>query len=137
MSFLSKLFGKPDSPIKITQNVVRTVIPLGTNPDQAIIEQLRKVGFDLSTPLHIRHIFIMPTKDAANQIGEELKARSLIPETTEEGGRWKVAAGEEMVLEESSIAAKRADFSNLAGNFGGKYAGWEMKTIRKASFKIG
>lgn len=136
MSFFDKLFGKSDSPIKITKNVFTTKFPPGTNPDQAIIEQLRKAGLDLSSPFHIRHIFVLPNREAADQMVSELKSRGLNPETSEAAGSWKVAAAEDMVLEEAAMAAKRAEFSSLAGNFGGKYGGWEMKTIKKTSFKI-
>ncbi|PYV16134.1 MAG: hypothetical protein DMG21_12695 [Acidobacteria bacterium] len=131
MSFLSKLLGKSTGPMKVTQANVRTAIANGEDPDQAIIKQLRNAGLDLSSPFHIHHIFSMPSSDAANQIGEQLKSRGLSPETSEESGHWKVAAVEDMILEECSMKAMREEYSKLAGNFGGKYAGWELKTTQK------
>jgi hypothetical protein len=116
-------------------------IPAGEDPDEAIIEQLRKAGLDLSSPFHIRYIFIATSEDSARQLSEELKPYNLNPEINQESSVWKVAVAEEVVLDESSMKAKRAKFSSLAGNFGGKYAGWELKTIhktiQKTTFKIG
>ncbi|SRR6266571_2579120 len=137
MSFLSKLFGKGATVSKEMRTEVRTAIPAGQDVDRAILEQLRKAGLDLSNPFHIRHIFSAPTGDAARGLQQELESRGLKPELTEESGRWKIALPEELVLEESSMAAKRAEFQSLAGNFGGAYAGWELKTTEKRTIEIG
>lgn len=142
MSFLSKLFVKsPVSSTSVKRMETRVTIPAGKDPDQAIIEQLRKAGLDLSTPFHIRHIFTVNSEDSARQLSEELKSRNLKPEITRESSLWKIAVPEDVALDESSMKAKRAEFSSLAGNFGGKYAGWELKTVQKTvqktSFKIG
>ena len=136
MNFLSKLFGKGVTASRETRTEVRT-IPAGQNVDRAIIEQLRNAGLDLSRPYHIRHIFSVPTGDAARELQRELESRGLKAELSEESGRWKIAATEELILEEASIAAERAQFQSLAGNFGGAYAGWELKTTQKRSIEIG
>ncbi len=68
-----------------------------------------------------------PSRDSAHQLAQELRARGLHPELREEGGRWKIAAPEDVALSESRMTARRTEFSSLAGNFGGQYHGWETK----------
>jgi hypothetical protein len=138
MNFLSRLFVKVATPSKVMRTEVRTTtLPAGQNVDRAIMEQLRNAGLDLSNPFHIRHIFSAPTGDAARELQRELESRGLKAESSEESGRWKIAATEELILEEASIAAERAQFQSLAGNLGGSYAGWELKTTQKRSIEIG
>ncbi len=137
MSFLSKLFGKSSVEIKVTKNVQSTVLPPGTDVDKAVMEQLRKSGIDLSAPFHVHQIFIMPTKESADRLGEELKSRGLSPEILDEHGHWKVVATEELVLDESALKTKRGEYASLGSNFGGGYIGWEVKTTKKFSTKVG
>src|SRR5712692_5321083 len=135
MSWFSKLTGKTEVAKNESHTEIRTKIEPGQDVDRTIIEQLRKVGLDLSAPFHIRYIFTAPTRDSAHQLTQELKARGLHPEVSEQGGQWKLAAPQDVVLSESAMAAQRAEFSSLAGNFGAQYRGWELKAKQTKTVK--
>ncbi len=128
MSLLDWLKGK-DASIKTTvKSEVRTTIKTDqANADRTIIEQLRKVGLDLSAPFPIRYIFTAPSREKAHELAREVEARGFQPELSEEGGRWKIAAPKDVVLTENGMTAQRTEFTSLAQNFGGQYHGWEMK----------
>ncbi len=99
MSLLSWLKGKNQLVKTKIQSEVRTTIKPGqADVDRTIIEQLRNAGLDLSASFHIRYLFTAPTRDSAHQLAQELRARGLHPELTEEGGRWKIAAPEDVVV---------------------------------------
>lgn len=98
-----------------------------TDADRAIIEQLRKVGLDLTSPFPVRYIFSAPDGEKAREIAQELQARGFQSEVSEEGGRWKIAAPKDVVLTEDGMAVQRTEFTSLAGNYGGLYHGWEME----------
>lgn len=128
MSLLSWLKGNDGRVQTKIQSEGHTKITTAqADADRTIIEQLRKVGMDLSAPFHIRYVFTAPSRESARQLAQELEGRGLHAEVSEEGGRWKIAAPQDLVLSESEMATKRAEFTNLAGNFGGQYHGWEMK----------
>ena len=135
MNWFSKLSGKTEVVKTESRTEIRTKIEPGQDVDRTMIEQLRKAGFDLSTPFHIRYIFTAPTRDSAHQLTQELETRGLHPEVSEEGGRWRIAAPQEVVLSESGMAVQRAEFSSLAGNFGAQYYGWEMKAKQTKTVK--
>jgi hypothetical protein len=137
MSWFSKLGGKTEVAKTESHTEIRTKIEPGQDVDRAILEQLRKVGLDLSAPFHIHYIFTAPTRDSAHQLIRELEARGLHAEVSEEGGRWKIAVPQDVVLTESGMAAQRAEFSSLAGNLGAQYHGWEMKAKQTKSIKLG
>ena len=138
MSLLSWLKGK-DKPVttSVESQIRMTMRPGQVDVDRTILEQLRKVGMDLSAPFHINYVFTTPTHESARQLAQELEARSLHAEVSEEGGRWRVVAPHDLVLTESELAGKRTEFTSLAGNFGGQYHGWEMKAKQTKSIKLG
>jgi hypothetical protein len=136
MSWLSRLRGKNEVVKTETHSEIRTKIEPGQDVDRGIIEQLRKVGLDLSATFHIRHVFTTPTQDSARQLVQELESHDHHCEVSEEGGRWKIAAPQDVVLTESGMAAQRAEFTSLVGNFGGQYHGCEFKAKQTKTVKL-
>ena len=98
--------------------------------DRAVLDQLRGRGSDLSLPRHTIHFLYFPTRGAAQEAAEILRAGGHIANTrprnpAASANSWPVLVETVAVVDEATIASGRETFESLATRFGGEYDGWE------------
>ncbi len=96
--------------------------------DSRVIDLMAEVGADLSAATEVNHYLYFPTQEAAEHAGEKLHERKFdthvgapMPGSRE----WCLLASHTAVVSDSVVGLLRASMERLAGEFGGKYDGWE------------
>ena len=109
-----------------------TAIPSGemnrrTAAQQALIDEMRQMGTDLTRPTDICHLLAFPSQQTAKQAAEHLETVGFRVTTLDDdiGGEWLVFAGNEQVLNARYLALVRIAMECLAAGFGGRYDDWE------------
>lgn len=97
-----------------------------SDPDQAVLEQLKKAGSDLSKPHDIEFFLYFPNESGAKQAATKIKEAGFAVEArpAAQGTGWLCLAKRTMVPELSALQKIRHDFSSSANALGGEYDGW-------------
>lgn len=97
--------------------------------DRLVLDELARVGSDLSLPHHVRHYLYFPrekhAKKAARRlqtVGYETKARLGADEVN-----WLVLATHSIIPTEQAILNLRSQLEKLAFELHGEYDGWEVQ----------
>lgn len=126
MNWRGLLFGKKSEPEKT---------PAPNTPeqfDQLTLDQLRKLGADLSRPREVRHYLYLPNEEASRDAMEILKDKGFVidepPSADPDDGSsnpWAVVATCQAVTNIETLAEARVLFKGIAARSGGEYDGWE------------
>lgn len=100
--------------------------------DDAVIDQLRLAGSDLSKPHPIDFYLYAPTQESAERIARVLshKGFKVKVEQTATDTEWLTLATKEVIPTSAALADIRRDLTALALSEHGDYDGWEAPVIR-------
>lgn len=103
--------------------------------DQALLDNMRKAGSDLSKPVQIDHYLYVPRKDLADQAAAELRPQGYkvtvdTAAVVRPGEAWVVLASQTAVPTIDYLRRTRATFTALANKLGGAYDGWEAPVAK-------
>jgi rhodanese-related sulfurtransferase len=98
--------------------------------DDLVLDQLRKLGTDLTKPRDARFYLYVRTEGDARAAADELRAEGYAtvvePSATPRGEHpWLALASRDMVVDADTIAEARRLFGDLAERYSGEYDGWE------------
>jgi hypothetical protein len=93
--------------------------------DLAILEQLMKLGADLSQPREVNHYLVFPQKKIASKVAGEYGKNWKTEIHKDENGRWSVRLSHLGVVTSDDFAEVRASLKRVAAALGGQYDGWE------------
>ena len=98
--------------------------------DELVLDQLRKLGTDLTKPRDARFYLYLRTQDDAGAAADALRtegyAAEIEPSATPGSEHpWLVLASRDMVVDADTIAEARRLFGGLAERYSGDYDGWE------------
>ena len=103
-----------------------------SDPDQQVLEQLKKAGSNLSKPHQIEFFLYFPTQSAAQQVAEviEKSGFTVTVKPAAKGPNWLCFATKAMVPELSALQKIRKDFDTLSKANHGEYDGWGTSIVR-------
>jgi regulator of RNase E activity RraB len=97
------------------------------NRDGQAIEELRRLGADLSRPMHVDHFIHDLTEHAAEKVSAELAKRGfdvLVLPPDEDVPDWTIQASQAALISDESINNLRGELEILAERYGAHYDGW-------------
>ena len=103
-----------------------------SQPDQLVLEHLRKAGSDLTQPHRPEFFLYLPNEPAARAVAQRFQQEgfgsdvSLAPERTD----WACVLTKPMVLTLSELTQLRKEFNEVAGAYGGEYDGWGTEVVK-------
>jgi regulator of RNase E activity RraB len=102
------------------------------DPDQMVLEQLRKAGSDLSKPHKIEFFLYFPTQSFASKASVKIKEMGFDVEMkpATKGPDWLCFATKTMTPELNALQKIRRDFNALASADGGEYDGWGTAIVQ-------
>jgi len=100
--------------------------------DDAVIEQLRIAGSNLSKPHPIDFYIYVPTQESAERIAGTLSNQGFTVKVRHAatGSDWLALATKEVVPTSSALAKIRHDLTALALSEHGDYDGWEAPIVK-------
>ena len=100
--------------------------------DALVLLRLRATGSDLSKPHSINFFIYLPTREAALNIADRIRAKGFGARVDHEGPgpNWLCLGTKSMVPDLAAIEAAGADFDEMARCLGGEYDGWETSVVR-------
>jgi regulator of ribonuclease activity B len=97
--------------------------------DRLVLDQLRRAGADLSQPREVLHYAYASTRDGADALAAAVRGDGYDVEVRDSatGGPrpWLVLATAQRVVDEQTAEAATRRFTELAGEHGAEYDGWE------------
>jgi len=102
------------------------------DPDQMVLDQVKKSGSDLSKAHGIEFFLYFPTQAAATNAGATISQSGFKVETRRaaKGPGWLCKATKAMVPELKALQKIRKDFSAIASANGGEYDGWGAAVVK-------
>lgn len=102
-----------------------------SDPDQAVLEQLKKAGSDLSKPHNIEFFLYFPSESGAKQAAAKIKEMGLDVEgqPAAQGTGWLCLAKKTMVPELTALQKIRHE-SSIANMLAGEYDGWGTGVVK-------
>lgn len=99
----------------------------GDTGDQAVLDELRDAGADLSQPREVRYYLYVDEQEEAEQVAAQVRHgdRSVTVEPSADGSEWLVLVTENVIVDAATLAARRSEFEGVLGSVGGEYDGWE------------
>jgi regulator of RNase E activity RraB len=100
--------------------------------DQAVLQQLKKAGSDLSKPHEIEFFLYFPSQSIADSAAVQIKAAGFEVEVRPagRGADWLCYAKKTMVPELTALQKIRRDFNAIASSKGGQYDGWGTGVVK-------
>ncbi len=92
--------------------------------DGDAIRRLVNDGAKLDQPMSVDFQVVVPTKTAAEMLGNRCVVLGYAARIDEEDHQWLVECTIEMMLTYESIVARQAELAALAKPLGGKVDGW-------------
>lgn len=127
LKLLKLIFGSKDGHLQMVDKVTDPVAA-----DAQILEQLVRLGANLSEPRDVRHYLYLPTEEAAEHAASELRnegyqveARPSADAASNPPNPWLVLATKDAIVNSETVAAARDRFGQLASEGNGEYDGWE------------
>ena len=102
------------------------------DPDQQVLDQLKKAGSNLSKPHDIDFFLYFPTKDSASDAAKTL-AGDVDTVKVEPGAdkqTWLCLANKRMVPDHDKLVSLRTRFNEVARNGKGVYDGWGTEVVK-------
>lgn len=103
-----------------------------TQADQAIIEQLRRLGANLNQPREVVHYLYLPSQEASRQAAEALRSKGYLTDERAAANAaenppnpFLVKATCRTTLNPQNAQESRQLFEQLASFHNGEYDGWE------------
>jgi hypothetical protein len=96
--------------------------------DRRALQQLRKLGADLTKPRHVIHFLYFSDEEAARRAAgavEEAGYKTKVVAPDDRFREWRVHADATRVLSETTVDGFRSWFDRVASEHGGEYDGWE------------
>jgi hypothetical protein len=93
--------------------------------DLAILEQLMKLGADLSQPREVNHYLVFPDQKIASKVAGEYGKNWKTGIRKDEDGSWSVRLSHLGIVTSDDFAEVRASLKRVAAALGGRYDGWE------------
>jgi hypothetical protein len=93
--------------------------------DREVIKQLRKLGAHLDQERSLRAYLFFRQQPAAAAAADDLSGEGFKVEVTEDAGVWLARPERTMLVSPASVAALRAQLTEIALRHGGEYDGWE------------
>jgi hypothetical protein len=106
--------------------------PKKSDPDEAVISQLRKVGVDISKPHKIEFFLYFPFQAVADQAAAHIRDAGfqVNVERAAKGDDWLCFAVKSMVPDLSALQNIRKDFKRLAASLNGNFDGWGTEVVK-------
>lgn len=103
-----------------------------SDPDQQILEQLKKAGSNLAKPHAIEFFLYFPTQAAAKEAASTIEKSgfSVTIKQSAQGSDWLCSATKTMVPELAALQKIRKDFNALASSKRGEYDGWGTGIVK-------
>ena len=103
------------------------------DPDQQVLDELRKAGSDLNKPHKIDFYLYFPTKEKANTAAEEISKQGLSADvrTAATGSDWLCLGRKEMVPKHADLVGLRRFFEEITKKRNGEYDGWETAVVKE------
>ena len=103
-----------------------------TDPDAAVLEQLKKAGSNLSKPHKIDFYLYFPNEAAAKRAAKQVKDAGFEIEVKQSaaGSDWLCLATKTMIPELAFLKKIRANFTAIASVEKGEYDGWETAIVK-------
>jgi hypothetical protein len=98
--------------------------------DDAVIDQLRAAGSDLSKPHPLDFYIYVPTEEAARRVAATLTGEGfqVAVRTAATGPGWLALASKTLVPSPAALASIRQRLTKVAATEGGEYDGWEAQS---------
>ena len=102
------------------------------DPDQLVLDQLKKAGSDLSKPHDIDIFLYFPTEAAANEGAKDVKVEvdSVKVQLGADKKNWLCFATKRMVPDHDKLVAMRKRFNEIARKGNGEYDGWGTEVVK-------
>lgn len=122
MQLFKRFFGQPKVRL---EKVAATSTP--DDGDRAVLDQLRRLGANLSQPRGTRHYLYFPSVEAAQAAAPRLEADGFAVEMSlgADQKNWLALATHTAVINTDTVPELRARLTALAAAHGGDYDGWE------------
>src|SRR5438067_5192238 len=93
------------------------------DPDQQVLDQLKKAGSDLSKPHNIEFFLYFPTEDLANQAGKDIGAEvdDVKVRLGADKKNWLCLATKRMIPKHDELIRLRKRFNEIAHKYNGEY----------------
>ena len=96
--------------------------------DRAVIDQMKKMGLDLSQQFVVNHYFYFPNEEAQSRAKKIIEQSGALVTGERKNEKWPVRSSHVSVLaDEALLAEKIAMMTAIAQNEGGEYDGWEAR----------
>ncbi len=111
-----------------TQRLLRTQAETKPNADQWGLNQLKRLGDDLSLPHTLEFRLSFSTQTGAEQAASGLRTRGfeVAVKSDTQDGEWLCVATKTLIPGLAALQAIHADLAGVASSFGGRYDGWGM-----------
>jgi regulator of ribonuclease activity B len=102
------------------------------DPDQMVLEQLRKAGSNLSKPHKVEFFLYFPTQSAATEAAPAIRKAGFEVDVrpAAQGPGWLCFATRTMIPELTALQKIRRDFTAIAAAKGGEYDGWGTGIVK-------
>ena len=96
------------------------------DPDQLVLQQLKKAGSNLSKPHKIEFFLYFKSQASAEAVAPTIKNSGFNVEVRQaaQGTDWLCLATKTMIPELATLQKIRRDFTAIASANGGEYDGW-------------
>jgi len=101
------------------------------DPDQQLLDQLKKAGSDLNKPHSIEFFLYFPSEESANQAAAEIRKEGCYVKVDKaaDDSAWLCLATKEMIPEHSELVSLRKRFNEISQNLKGEYDGWGTPVV--------
>ena len=102
------------------------------DPDEAVLNQLRKAGSDLSKPHPVEFFLYFPSQDFAERAKTHVQSAGFAAkvEHAAQGETWLCFATKSAVPELATMQKIRKDLGALATSLSGVYDGWGTSVVK-------
>jgi hypothetical protein len=102
-----------------------------SDPDQAVLTQLRKAGSKLAKPHPVEFFLYFPSEALGNKAAAQIRSSGFHVEVKPgaQGSGWLCLATKQIEPELQSLQQIRAEFTTLANSLGGEYDGWGTPVV--------
>ncbi len=103
-----------------------------TDPDQQVLDQLKKAGSDLAKLHNIEFFLYFPTEDSANRAAEDIRkvGCNVKVELGADKTSWLCFAKKEMIPKHSELVKLRKRYNEIAQKLNGEYDGWGTEIVK-------
>ena len=102
------------------------------DPDQQVLDQLKKAGSNLSKPHKIDFFLYFPTEASANEASKDIAGDvdTVKVELGADKENWLCFANKRMVPHHDKLVALRRRFDDIARKGNGVYDGWGTEVVK-------